>query len=178
MSTRQFARDFFSQLFHSFFSIFLSSLNALDFNYQLSLPLCLTHSLFLFFSASLFPDKKFPCGGSKFGNKDIYEVEDFCTRHFFVNQARIFFDGDTSLGIGIGRVSAVDGPINAIRNFQVFAKQKLIEIGRTVAGSVASQTVFAASHLPNTDEKVWKYNIGVLFLTISWKSLRNTWLMF
>jgi hypothetical protein len=43
----------------------------------------------------------------------------------------------------------------------------LIEIGRTVAGSVASQTVFAASHLPNTDEKVWKYNIGVLFLTIS-----------
>ncbi len=26
-------------------------------------------------SLSLFPDKKFPCGGSKFGDKDIYEVD-------------------------------------------------------------------------------------------------------
>ena len=25
---------------------------------------------------SLSPDKQFPCGGSKFGDKDIYEVED------------------------------------------------------------------------------------------------------
>ncbi len=27
------------------------------------------------YKISLFPDKKFPCGGSKFGDKDIYEVE-------------------------------------------------------------------------------------------------------
>ena len=35
------------------------------------------------------PDKKFPCGGSKIGDKDFYEVD--C-----VSQTIIFFEGEIS----------------------------------------------------------------------------------
>ena len=56
ISTWQFARDFYCQLFLSFFLpffSFLSFLNTLDFYYQLSLPLCLTLSFSVYVYLSL-----------------------------------------------------------------------------------------------------------------------------